>query len=103
MKQAEFHGWLNAEFEKYPLIKLSYKRGMLSLNELIHVLRLSGKDFCVNIEDPDDPMCFGFIPSVQETLIPTRDLARKVDTIVHEDCKEAESDVLTVRFLPKNE
>lgn len=98
MTNTEFQTWLDAEFEKHPLFQLSRKRNILSLNELTYMLRRSGRDFCINIEDPDDPMCFGFIPSVRETFISTSDLARKVKQITCEDHEGAEYPTLVVEF-----
>jgi len=97
----DFHNWLSTEFEKYPMLNLSWKRGSYTMNELTYVLRRSGQDFCINIEDPDDRMSFGFIPSVQDTFIPTSDLMRKVKSINKEDCEESEYAVLTVVYKSK--
>ena len=84
MTNEEFKDWLAGEFSKHRLLNLSWKRGVVSLNELVYVLRMSGKDFNINMTDPDEPS-FGMIPSVQETFIPTRDLARKIAKIEYEE------------------
>lgn len=88
MTNTEFQTWLASEFEKYPMLNLSFKRDNLSFNELVHVLRLSGRDMCINTTDPDDEMGFGITPSVVETYIPTRWLVRKVATIKYEEHEE---------------
>ena len=84
MTNEEFKDWLAGEFGKHSLLNLSWKRGVVSLNELVYVLRMSGKDFNINMTDPDEPG-FGMIPSVKETFIPTRDLARKISKIEYEE------------------
>lgn len=84
MTNEEFKEWLAGEFGKHSLLNLSWKRGVVSLNELVYVLRMSGKDFNINMADPDEAG-FGMIPSVQETFIPSRDLSRKIATIDYEE------------------
>lgn len=84
MNNEQFMKWLAGEFGKYSVLNLSWKRGVVSLNELVYVLRMSGKDFNINMTDPDEPG-FGMIPSVQETFIPTRDLARKISSMEYEE------------------
>lgn len=78
MTNREFLTKLNEMFDKYPVIKLSKQK---SLNELVYVLRMSGTDYQINIIDRKDPNSFGLIPSIQETFIPSRDLARKVASV----------------------
>ena len=42
MTNEEFKEWLAGEFGKHSLLNLSWKRGVVSLNELVYVLRMSG-------------------------------------------------------------
>ena len=81
MTNEEFKEWLAGEFGKHSLLNLSWKRGVVSL---VYVLRMSGKDFNINMADPDEAG-FGMIPSVRDTFIPSRDLARKIATIDYEE------------------
>ena len=87
MTHMEFYEWLNKEFEKHPMLNLSWKKDNYVLNELVHVLRLSGRDLCINTTDPDSDG-FGIIPSIVEAYIPTRDLARKIGTIKYEEFED---------------
>lgn len=87
MTNTEFYEWLSSEFAKHPMLNLSWKKDNYTMNELVHVLRLSGRDICLNTTDPDEGE-FGVIPSVVETYIPTRCLVRKVGKIVYEEFED---------------
>ena len=84
MNNEQFLKWLAGEFGKYSVLKLSWKRGVVSLDELVYGLRMSGEGCDSNRTDEDEPG-FGMIPSVQETFIPTRDLARKISSMEYEE------------------
>lgn len=89
MTNDEFIGWLKKEFEKYPLLNRSVH---YTINELVYVLRMSGKDFMLNTIGRS----FGCIPSIQETFIPTRTLALRVKSIEYEEYEDAEMPLLAV-------
>lgn len=72
MTKQEFMTWLEAEFAKHPMLARSNPR---SLNELCYVLRMSGQDFSISWTTETG---FVSIPSVQESFIPSRDLAQQV-------------------------
>lgn len=77
MTNAEFQAKLEAMYAKHHLIARSNPK---SLNELMYVLRMDG-DRDYSISDNEG----GCIPSVRETFVPTRDLARKVVSIEYEE------------------
>ncbi len=77
MTNAEFQKKLAAMFEKHPLINKSDPK---SLNELMYVLRMeSDVDYGISTTDGT---C---IPSVKETFVPTKTLARKVLSTRYEE------------------
>lgn len=77
MTNTEFMTKLDAMYAKYPMIARSNPK---SLNELMYVLRMGGdRDYSIST---NDGMC---IPSVRETFVPSRDLARKVLSIEYEE------------------
>lgn len=98
MSLEQFKSWLNEEFAKYPLLA---KSDPCSVNELCYVLRLSGKDFaiCWNADNS-----FGYIPSVVETFIPSRDLIMKIKLVdyvpIHDKSNEVEG-CLQVEIVPE--
>ena len=80
MTNAEFQAKLEAMYAKHPMIARSNPK---SLNELMYVLRMEG-DRDYSISDNEG----GCIPSVRETFVPTRTLARKVVAIEYEEFEE---------------
>lgn len=82
MTNAEFQIKLDEMYAKHPMIALSNPK---SLNELLYVLRMEGEqDYCLST---NDGMC---IPSVRETFVPSRDLAKKVVSIEWEEFEDEE-------------
>lgn len=82
MTNVEFQAKLDAMYSKHPMIALSNPK---SLNELLYVLRMEGdRDYCVST---NDGLC---IPSVRETFVPSRDLAKKVVSIEWEEYEDEE-------------
>ena len=80
MTNVEFQAKLKAMYAKHPMIARSNPK---SLNELMYVLRMEG-DRDYSISDNDG----GCIPSVRETFVPTRDLAKKVVSIEWEEFED---------------
>lgn len=82
MTNAEFMKKLDDMYSKHPMIKISKVK---SLNELMYVLRMEGdRDYCIST---NDGTC---IPSVRETFVPSRDLAKKVVSIEWEEFEDEE-------------
>ena len=82
MTNVEFKEKLDTMFAKHPMIALSNPK---SLNELMYVLRMEGdRDYSIST---NDGMC---IPSVRETFVPTRDLAKKIVSIEWEEFEDEE-------------
>lgn len=82
MTNVEFQAKLEAMYAKHPLIALSKTK---SLNELMYVLRMEGdRDYSISTNDG------GCIPSVRETFVPSRDLAKKVISIEWEEFEDEE-------------
>ena len=82
MTNAEFQVKLDAMYTKHPMIKRSNPK---SLNELMYVLRMEGdRDYSISINDGS---C---IPSVRETFVSTRCLAKKVVNIWWEEFEDEE-------------
>ena len=82
MTNAEFQAKLEAMYAKHPMIARSNPK---SLNELMYVLRMEG-DRDYSISDNEG----GCIPSVRETFVPTRWLAKKVVSIEWEEFEDEE-------------
>jgi len=81
MTNNEFQIKLNNMFAKHPEIARSSPK---SLNELMYVLRMeSDVDYCINLID-DVSIC---IPSVKETFVSSKTLARKILSIEYEEIK----------------
>ena len=80
MTNVEFQAKLEAMYAKHPMIARSNPK---SLNELMYVLRMEG-DRDYSISDNEG----GCIPSVRETFVPTRTLAKKVVAIEYEEFEE---------------
>ena len=82
MTNTEFQTKLNAMYAKHPIIAISNPK---SLNELMYVLRMEGdRDYSISTNDG------GCIPSVRETFVPSRDLAKKVTSIEWEEFEDEE-------------
>ena len=82
MTNVEFHEKLNEMFAKHPIIARS---NPMSLNELMYVLRMEGdRDYSISTNDG------GCIPSVRETFVPSRDLAKNVMFIEWEEFEDEE-------------
>lgn len=82
MTNAEFMAKLDAMYAKHPMIARSNPK---SLNELMYVLRMEGdRDYSIST---NDGMC---IPSVRETFVPSRDLAKKVVSIEWDEFEDEE-------------
>lgn len=77
MTNTEFMKKLDEMYAKHPMIARSNPK---SLNELMYVLRMEGdRDYSISTNDG------GCIPSVRETFVPSRDLAKKVMSIEWEE------------------
>jgi hypothetical protein len=82
MTNTEFMNKLDVMYAKHPMIARSNPK---SLNELTYVLRMEGdRDYSISTNDG------GCIPSVRETFIPTRTLAKKVISIEWEEFEDEE-------------
>ena len=82
MTNAEFMAKLDAMYAKHPMIAISNPK---SLNELMYVLRMEGdRDYSISTTDG------GCIPSVRETFVSSRDLAKKVVSIEWEEFEDEE-------------
>lgn len=82
MTNVEFKEKLEAMFAKHPMIARSNPK---SLNELMYVLRMEGdRDYSISTNDGS---C---IPSVRETFVSSRDLAKKVISIEWEEFDDEE-------------
>lgn len=82
MTNTEFMKKLDEMYAKHPMIARSNPK---SLNELIYVLRMEGgRDYSISTNDG------GCIPSVRETFVPSRDLAKKVMSIEWEEFEDEE-------------
>lgn len=80
MTNAEFQAKLEAMYAKHPMIARSNPK---SLNELMYVLRMEGdRDYAISDNEG------GCIPSVRETFVPTRTLAKKVVSIEYEEYED---------------
>ena len=80
MTNAEFQAKLEEMYAKHPMIARSNPK---SLNELMYVLRMeSDRDYSISDNEG------GCIPSVRETFVPTRTLAKKVVSIEYEEFEE---------------
>ena len=73
MTNTEFQTKLKEMYAKHPMIAISNPK---SLYELMYVLRMEGdRDYSISTTDG------GCIPSVRETFVSSRDLAKKVVSI----------------------
>lgn len=80
MTNVEFQAKLEAMYAKHPMIARSNPK---SLNELMYVLHMDGdRDYAISTNDGS---C---IPSVRETFVPTRELAKKVVSIEYEEFED---------------
>ena len=88
MTNVEFQAKLKAMYAKHPMIARSNPK---SLNELMYVLRMEGdRDYSIST---NDGMC---IPSVRETFVPSRDLAKRVVSIEWEEFEDEECGTIGV-------
>ena len=71
--------WLENEYAKHFVITESKVK---SINELVYALRMSEKDFCINVID-ENGVCL-CIPSAKESFIPTRYLEKKIASIEYD-------------------
>ena len=79
MTNNEFITWLENEYAKHFIVKGSKVK---SINELVYTIRMSDKDFCLNVLDGlGGCVC---IPSAKETFIPTRHLEKKIQSIEYD-------------------
>lgn len=83
MTRNEFFTKLNEMLKKYPLIA---KNNPISLNELVYILRMDDEDYCISDN------LGGCIPSVKETFIPTKLLAKKIKSVEWDEEANEESD-----------
>lgn len=82
MTNAEFMNKLDAMYARHPMIARSNPK---SLNELMYVLRMEGdRDYSISTNDG------GCIPSVRETFVSSRELAKKVISIEWEEFEDEE-------------
>lgn len=72
MTKNEFFIKLNGILKKHPMI---VKSNPISLNELVYILRMEEEDWSISDN------LGGCIPSVKETFIPTRLLAKKIKSV----------------------
>ena len=72
MTKNEFFIKLNEILKKHPMIA---KSNPMSLNELVYILRMEEEDWSISDNEG------GCIPSVKETFIPTRLLAKKIKSV----------------------
>ena len=90
MTNNEFQTWLENEYAKYFTIT---KSKVKTVNELIYALRMSNKDFCLNLIDGNGGcVC---IPSAKETFVPVRYLERKIKAIEY-DTEEPEYPIVII-------
>jgi hypothetical protein len=88
MTNNEFMTWLETEWHKHFLGKPKY------VNEHIYTIRMSDKDFCLNLLDNTGGcVC---IPSAKETFVPTRHLAKKIKSIEY-DNEEPECPLIIIK------
>jgi hypothetical protein len=91
MTNTEFMTKLDAMYAKHPMIARSNPK---SLNELMYVLRMEGdRDYSISA---DDGSC---IPSVRETFVPSKELAKKVTNIWWEEFEDEEYGVYGAIFI----
>ena len=94
MTNAEFQNKLNSLMEQNPMINRSKRK---TLNEVLWVLRQDKEqDYCLNFEvhNKNGDREFGFAPSLHETFINVKTLAKHVVSIECEDYEDAEYPVL---------
>ena len=97
MTKVDFENRLSALYDEHPIIKISKVK---TFNELSYVLRMdkSGVDYNISTVEPDGS--YGFIVSVKECFIPTRDLAKHVNKIEFDEFVENENLIcLTVHLV----
>lgn len=89
-KNKMFLDWLENEYAKHFTIE---KSKVKSINELVYTLRMSEKDFCLNVIGKDiGCVC---IPSAKESFIPTRYLEKKIVSIEY-DTEEPDCPIVVI-------
>jgi len=83
MTRSEFFKKLNGIIAKHPMIA---KSNPISLNEFVYVLRMEDEDYSISDN------VGGCIPSVKETFVPTKWLAKKIKAIDWDEDVNNESD-----------
>ena len=91
MTNSEFMTWIENEYAKHFIIKGDKVK---SINELVYAIRMSEKDFCLNVIY-DDGHCV-CIPSAKESFIPTRYLEKKIVSIEY-DTEEPEYPIVVIK------
>ena len=80
MTKVEFNERLDALYKENPMIAVSKKK---TVNEIVYLLR-QDKEYDYNISMEEDG-AWTCIPSVKETFIPVRTLARHIKEIVFDE------------------
>lgn len=97
MTKIDFENRLNALYDQHPIIKISKVK---TFNELTYVLRMDQSSVDYNIATVDPDGSYGFIVSVKECFIPTRDLAKHVKKIEFDEYdREMDTICLTVHLV----
>lgn len=79
MTNHEFMTWLENEYAKHFLIA---KSKIKSVNELLYTIRMSDKDFCINLIVENG--IFICIPSAKESFVPVSYLEKKIKSIEYD-------------------
>ena len=83
MTNVEFQAKLQQMYAENPMIARSKRK---TVNEILYLLRMDKEnDYCVSVVEDGVWSC---IPSVKETFIPVKSLARHVKSIVCDDEEE---------------
>lgn len=91
MTNSEFMTWIENEYAKHFIIKGDKVK---SINELVYAIRMSEKDFCLNVIGTEvGCVC---IPSAKESFIPTRYLEKKIVSIEY-DTEEPEYPIVVIK------
>ena len=97
MTKIDFKNRLDTLYDEHPMIKASKVK---TFNELTYVLRMDQSSVDYNIATVDPDGSYGFIVSVRECFIPTRDLAKHVKKIEFDGYdKEMDTIGLTVHLV----
>lgn len=92
MTNNEFFVKLKAIMAKHPMIAKG--SDLMSLNELVYMLRMEDEDYSISDDEG------GCIPSVKESFVPTRLLAKKIKSVEwDEDVNEmSDTNVIFVNY-----